>query len=155
MQRFSTSDNHEELGANLKTLKDLGLNPYLCFSDNPNHDKSLLKFFYTNLNNGNKYEIEREEVPLELVELTTEKRILYCHTLDKVLRTISIFREDIEVHINDVSNGDDAKICVGTGMLDLLSTIIHYLWLLIFIIITILFEASATILIFPLVIQLF
>ena len=126
MQRFSTSDNHEELGANLKALKDLGLNPYLSFIDDPNRDESLLKKLYTHLNNGNKYKIEREDVPPELVELTTEKRILYCHTLDKVLRTIPIFREDIEVHINDVSNGDDVKICFDTGMLVLLSTIIHY-----------------------------
>ena len=121
MQRLSTSDNHEELGANSKALKDLDLNPYLCFSDDPDRDESLLKKNYTNLNNGSKYEIEQEEVPPELVELTTEKRILYCHTLDKVLRTISKFREDIEVHINDVSNGDDVKICCDTGMLFLLS----------------------------------
>ena len=43
MQRFSTSDNHDELGSNLESLKLLGMNPYLAFSDDPSRDESLLK----------------------------------------------------------------------------------------------------------------
>ena len=43
MQRFSTSDNHEELGDNLAQLKTLGLNPHLTFSDDPIRDESLQK----------------------------------------------------------------------------------------------------------------
>ena len=43
MQRFGTPHKHQELGANIKALKDLGLNPYLCFSDDPDREGSLLK----------------------------------------------------------------------------------------------------------------
>ena len=43
MQRFSTSDNHSELGSNLESLSVLGLNLYTAFSDDPGRDETLLK----------------------------------------------------------------------------------------------------------------
>ena len=43
LQRFSTSDNHAELGDNLEQLHSLGLSPYLVFSDDPIRDESLVK----------------------------------------------------------------------------------------------------------------
>ena len=49
LQRFSTSDNHDELGSNLESLGKIGLNPYLCFSDDPGRDESLLKRTFSNL----------------------------------------------------------------------------------------------------------
>ena len=53
MQRFSTSDNHDELGSNLEALSSLGLNPQLAFSDDPSRDEFLLKEHFPKLRNGN------------------------------------------------------------------------------------------------------
>ena len=38
LQRFITSDNHDELRSNLQVLSTIGLQPQLCFSDNPTID---------------------------------------------------------------------------------------------------------------------
>ena len=62
IQRFSTSDNHEELGDNLAQLKTLGLNPYLTLSDDPIRDKSLLKKLFPLLNNHNSDILEDEDL---------------------------------------------------------------------------------------------
>ena len=60
MQHFSTSDNHNELGSNLESPSDLGLNPYLCFSDDPCRDESPLKTIFSNLKGAND-DIEEED----------------------------------------------------------------------------------------------
>ena len=98
LQRFSTSDNHEELGSNLKTLQHLGLNPHLCFSDDPKRDEGLLKSNFSNLHNI--YDIDDEQV-LPLLEadknpMTTTKRIVYLHNHDNALAALSQFRQDID-----------------------------------------------------------
>lgn len=101
MQRFSTSDNHEELGSNLRTLKQMGVNPYLAFSDDPTRDENLLKETFPNLRNAADDGEETVEVPPELTEYKTEKKLLYLYEIDKVCLILSQFRQDIEDAINN------------------------------------------------------
>ena len=78
MQRFSTSDNHQELGSNLKMLSDLGLNPYLAFSDDPGRDESLLCKIFSNLRIGNEETTVEKIVPADLTAMTTQKNYFIC-----------------------------------------------------------------------------
>lgn len=103
-QRFSTSDNHDELGSNLESLSALGLNPYLAFSDDPARDESILKKCFSNLKNAADLEEEVEDIPEELVEMSTEKDIVYVTEIDKVTMALSKFRQDIENTINDTTS---------------------------------------------------
>jgi len=50
MQRWSTSDNHTELGEHLKQLKELGLEPWWVFSDVPEKDSRMLREIFESLN---------------------------------------------------------------------------------------------------------
>lgn len=102
-QFFSTSDNHEELGANLESLKKLGLNPHLAFTDDPGRDASLLKKIFPNLANAGDDENDIEAVPEDLVEYNSDKEILYLHDLDKLLISLSKFRQDLEDAIKNTS----------------------------------------------------
>lgn len=105
MQCFATSDNHEEIGANLEALKAHGLNPYLAFSDNPARDEPLLKRIFPNLNNSSGDTVSSDDVPTDLIELTSEKSILYLHQYDKLLISLSKFRQDLENALeNTVAN---------------------------------------------------
>ena len=88
MQRFSTSDNHSELGTNLKSLSSLGLNPHLAFSDDPIRDETLLKQYFPLLKNMT----DQDEIPEDMVEMTTHKQILYLHKLQDALDALSRFR---------------------------------------------------------------
>ena len=92
VQRFSTSDNHEELGNNLEQLHSLGLNPHLTFSDDPLRDESLLKKHFPLLKNHDDDIMEEDdEVPEDLVEMSTQKHILYLHILQDTLDSLSRF----------------------------------------------------------------
>lgn len=76
MQRFSTSDNHEELGSNLEKLRYHDLNPYLCLSDDPRQDESLLKRCFPNLKIVINDEMKVETIPENLEKIPCNKQIL-------------------------------------------------------------------------------
>lgn len=110
MQCFSTSDNHKELGANLEALRRLGLNPFLCFTDNPERDESLLLSIFPNL----KGDYEQEEVvDPSLTPMTTEKEVMYLHSKDNVLAALSSFIQDLEGAINNPA-GPKVKVSFDT-----------------------------------------
>ena len=111
VQRFSTSDNHAELGDNLRSLQMLGLNPYLTFSDDQLQDEGLLMKQFPRLQNDNNDLVQEELMPEDLTEMTTEKGILYLYRITEVLDTLSRFRNDIEVAL---SSGLNVKICFDT-----------------------------------------
>ena len=113
MQRFSTSDNHQELGDNLSSLHLLGLNPFLTFSDDPLRDETLLKKMFRNLRNDDNDIVMEEEIPVELIEMTSDKKILYLFRLQDALDTLSQFRYDIEAALDNVSH-NSVKICFDT-----------------------------------------
>ena len=108
MQRFSTSDNHIELGDNLRSLNEQGLNPYLAYSDDPTRDESLLQEIFPNLHRPQK-EIVEIITPPELVEFDSNKKILYVFRIQDVLDTLSRFRTDLEKAIHS-SNVEQVKI---------------------------------------------
>ena len=108
MQRFSTSDNHLELGSNLETLNKLGLNPFIAFTDDPGRDKSLLKRIFSNLDNGEE-EVE-ENIPEDLVEMSSYKTILYLFRFQEVVDTLSRFRADLE---DALANSIESKVKVA------------------------------------------
>lgn len=112
LQRFSTSDNHQELGAILETLSSLGLNPYLPFSDDPTHDESLLHKFFSNLRNGS--EEQEEENPTTFDEIKTEKSILYLYKYQDALDSLSRFRSDVEDALANPDNGK-VKLALDVG----------------------------------------
>ena len=114
MQRFSTSDNHEELGSNLEKLCNHGLNPYLCFSDDPGRDESLLKRCFQKLKNAIDDEIEIETIPENLEEITCNKQIMYLHRLDSALTALSTFIEDLEEQIADQAS-TSVKLSIDAG----------------------------------------
>lgn len=100
MQRFSTSDNHLELGYVLQLLKDLGLNPHIAFTDDPGRDESLLLRTFPTLDNGSG---ENEILPEDLVEVTSTKQIHYVFKLQDVLDTLSRFRDDLDTAIKNTA----------------------------------------------------
>ena len=78
MQRFSFSDNHNELGSNLDSLKSLGLNPYLSFSNDPGRDETLIKLNFSNLRNlSNNINEFTEPISDDLAEIQCGKLIKY------------------------------------------------------------------------------
>ena len=119
MQRFSTSDNHDELGSNLESLRSLGLNPYLAFSDDPGRDESLLKLTFCKLRNSADNTNTTEILPNDLSEMKCEKNILYLFDKDKTLLMLSKFRQDIEDAITDEAT-TSVKVAFDTGAYDLL-----------------------------------
>ena len=113
MQRFSTSNNHQELGNNLSSLHTLGLSPYLTFSDDPLRDESLLKNFFPNSKNRDINDIiEDEENPPPLIEMTSNKN-LYLFRQQDALDTLPQFRCDIEEASSSGVN-NCVKICFDT-----------------------------------------
>ena len=119
MQRFSTSDNHDELGSNLESLRSLGLNPYLAFSDDPGRDESLLKLTFCKLRNSADNTNTTEILPNDLSEMKCEKNILYLFDKDKTLLMLSKFRQDIEDPLKDKGT-TSVKVAFDTGAYDLL-----------------------------------
>ena len=119
MQRFSTSDNHDELGSNLESLRSLGLNPYLAFSDDPGRDESLLKLTFCKLRNSADNTNTTEILPNDLSEMKCEKNILYLFDKDKTLLMLSKFRQDIEDALKDEAT-TSVKVAFDTGAYDLL-----------------------------------
>lgn len=117
MQRFSTSDNHNELGSNLNYLSNLGLNPYLCFSDDPNRDESLLKEVFSNLSGDNDADDNGGDERNEMNEMTTEKEIFYLTKIDHVLTMLSSFITDVSHAISDTSIGGKVKVAFDAGKL--------------------------------------
>ena len=108
LQRFSTSDNHAELGDNLEQLHSLGLSPYLVFSDDPIRDESLVKEKFPRLQNHDN-DLVVEENPEDLAEMSTDKDILYLHRYNEALDTLMRFRNDLEAAL---SAGNTAvKVC--------------------------------------------
>lgn len=101
MQIFATSDNHEEIRANLEKLAAMGLNPLIAFTDDPGRDESLLKSIFSNLNNGDDDVEIPETVPEDLTEMTTKKELLYLYDIDKATLALSKFRQDIEDALNN------------------------------------------------------
>lgn len=114
-QCFSTSDNHQELGANLRMLESLGLNPYLAFTDDPGRDEVLLHEIFSNLRNGSD-EKDTEDIPKDLVELQSEKKILYLYRYQDALDTLSRFRNDLETELANSTN-QKVKISLDAGMI--------------------------------------
>lgn len=102
VNRFSTSDNHAELGSNLSQLNELGLNPTLVFSDNPKRDQSLMRTTFSNIASNMKDDIstnvtallEEADTNMQLVKARGE--IIYCHEINKTLAAIDTLIDDIE-----------------------------------------------------------
>lgn len=114
MQRFSTSDNHEELGSVLKDLSEMGLDPILCFSDDPTRDESLLKKHFPKLKTqSDELEID-EEIPANMTEMTTPKKIFYLHDIERTLHVLSLFRNDLENAIGDTTQ-TSVKLSLDAG----------------------------------------
>lgn len=118
MQRFSTSDNHEELGTNLDNLRDLGLNPYLCFSDDPSRDDSLLMRKFSNLTkDGVTYDEEDDNMMDDiddLSEIECNKAKLYLYSYENATAALPRFREDLDESIED-ETVDQIIIALDTG----------------------------------------
>lgn len=114
LQVFACSDNHDEIGSNLESLKQAGMNPYLAFSDDPTRDESLLKEKFSNLRTDDDNNIV-EEVPKSLKEMSTEKEILYVHDIDKATTALSKFREDIENALLYCDGDDKVKVAFDAG----------------------------------------
>lgn len=115
MQRFSTSDNHDELGSNLAQLAELGLDPKIAFSDDPARDESLLKQYFEDLRNG-LFDINDEDdvQPQNMPLFETPKRVLYMYKKDDVLDSLRQFRQDVEDAINNTSQ-TSVKVAFDTG----------------------------------------
>lgn len=113
MQRFSTSDNHDELGSNLDALGFLGLSPHLAFSDDPGRDESLLKRCFPKLKNkaDEIVEIDDGDIDPSMIEFQSTKLIIYVHTFDDVCAALSQFRKDIE---NAIKATEVVKIAFDT-----------------------------------------
>ena len=60
--------------------------------------------FFSNLRIGNEETTVEKIVPADLTAMTTQKTILYVHSLQEVLDTLSRFRTDIEEAINDTAS---------------------------------------------------
>ena len=114
MQRFSTSDNHDELRTNLEKLASLGLNPYLCFSDDPVRDESLLRSLFSNFKGDNEDDIQDEPIDMELTEMTSKKQILYLTDIDSALTMLSNFISDVSDAISNTTSGA-VKIAFDAG----------------------------------------
>jgi len=99
LQRFSTSDNHDELGSNLESLGKIGLNPYLCFSDDPGRDESLLKRIFLNLktkgDEDEEMDSDLDDID-DLKEFDSSKEILYLYKYENATAALSRFREDLD-----------------------------------------------------------
>ena len=99
LQRFSTSDNHDELGSNLESLGKIGLNPYLCFSDDPGRDESLLKRIFLNLktkgDEDEEMDSDLDDID-DLKEFDGSKEILYLCKYENATAALSRFREDLD-----------------------------------------------------------
>ena len=114
LQRFSTSDNHVELGSNLASLKNVRLDPHLSFSDDPTRDESLLKKYFDRLRLGDEDVEQNNTLPPNLTEFTTDKQIHYLWKIDDVLYQLSRFRQDIEDGLQNTI-GNSVKIAFDTG----------------------------------------
>lgn len=112
MQFFATSDNHEELGYVLELLSSLGLNPKICFSDDPARDESLLRKYFKDLPQGN--DTLDEVVPANLTKFQTPKRILYLFRFENAKLGLSQFRNDIEEALSNTTQ-TSVKIAFDTG----------------------------------------
>ena len=113
LQRFSTSDNHMELGSNLASLKNLGLDPHLSFSDDPTRDESLLKKYFHKLR-SNDEDLEQQNIaPDNLTEFQTEKQIFYLYRFEDAMHHLSQFRQDIENGIQNTA-GPRVKVAFDT-----------------------------------------
>ena len=114
LQRFSTSDNHIELGSNLASLKNLGLDPHLSFSDDPTRDENLLEKYFDRLRLDDEDVEENNVLPPNLTEFTTDKQIHYLWKIEDVLYQLSRFRQDIEDGLQNTI-GPSVKIAFDTG----------------------------------------
>lgn len=119
VNRFSTSDNHAELGSNIAQLNELGLNPRLVFSDNPKRDQSLMRSTFSNIASSMTDDIitnvttlvEEENTNMQLVKARGE--IIYCHELTSTLAAIDTLIEDIES--NECEEEDDCLLSFDAG----------------------------------------
>lgn len=127
MQILATSDNHEEIGHNLEALKRLGLNPFLAFTDNPGRDEALLKRIFTNLSNIGDGEGEVEDMPDDLLELTSEKDIIYLHEINRACVALTKFRNDIEEALKNQANSK-VLIAFDTGKKPICITMLCYIY---------------------------
>ena len=118
LQRFSTSDNHDELGCNLMLLSHMGLNPYLLFSDDPERDESLVEKHFSNLRCDECHvsEFIEEIMPDNLQSVQVRGGIKYVHSITEVLSALSTFCEEIEAALdnNDIVR-DTVKTSFYTG----------------------------------------
>ena len=115
IQRFSTSDNHEELRSNCEALCRMGLNPHLVFSDNPERDESLMKEVFSNLRRSeDDVMVIEDETPPDLQEVVARGRILYLYELNNALDALARFRQDVDEAIIAGEN-DNVRICFDAG----------------------------------------
>ena len=90
------------------------MSPYLTFSDDPTRDESLLKLHFPRLKtNDNESNTEDEEIPDDLIAMSTDKDITYLYRLKEALDTLSRFRLDLENAINDTAH-TRVKVCFDT-----------------------------------------
>ena len=81
---------------------------------NTTRDESLLKLHFPRLKtNDNESNTEDEEIPDDLIAMSTDKDIIYLYRLQEALDTLSRFRLDLENAINDTAH-TRVKVCFGT-----------------------------------------
>jgi hypothetical protein len=117
MQRWSTSDNHDELETHLKQLKDLGFEPWWIFSDAPEKDRSMLIRVFENLAlNVDEDHIERTEEHiavasnLELIPANLDD-CMYIHNSTNAESMMSLLSQDLDAQVGDkVIYFDEGKL---------------------------------------------
>lgn len=111
-QIFATSDNHEEIRNNLEALKSLGLNPKLCFTDDPGRDESLLKDIFPSLKSNhddNDDDDDEGNIDESLVDMQSEKTCHYVYDMLRAEILLAKFIQDIEEALKDTA-GPSVKI---------------------------------------------
>ena len=115
IQRFSTSDNHEELRSNCEAFCRMGLNPHLVFSDNPERDESLMKEVISNLRRSeDDVMVIEDETPPDLQEVVARGCILYLYELNNALDALGRFCQDVDEAIIAGEN-DNVRISFDAG----------------------------------------
>ena len=107
----------------------MGVNPYLCFSDDPSRDESILKKTFSNLGDYIEDSDDESTDKDDLQELTSTKTIMYLHTYDNALTILSQFVEDVNDAIKQRTT-DKVIISLDTG--ELLSFFTSYNLIILF-----------------------
>lgn len=113
-QRFSTSDNHDEVRSNLMDLNELGLNPILTFTDNPTKDKNMLIGCFPNLRRSEENMLNDDRSSsMELQKIQARGGIMYLHQIENTIAAMDEFITDLQTMIE---GGNETLISFDAGM---------------------------------------